>query len=56
MVLLLELSSFMLDGDAACRSPNVAVVTNVFPNHLDRHNTMAEYTAAANILFQGRRM
>ena len=55
-VVLLELSSFMLEETPRVQwSPNVAVVTNVFPNHLDRHNTMAEYTAAKqNILkFQG---
>ena len=55
-VVLLELSSFMLEETPRIQwSPNVAVVTNVFPNHLDRHNTMAEYAAAKqNILqFQG---
>ena len=53
---VLELSSFMLEETPRISwSPNVAVVTNVYPNHLDRHNTMAEYTAAKhNILkFQG---
>lgn len=44
-----ELSSFQLDlWDA---SPHIAGVLNVTPNHLDRHKTMARYTAAkANIL------
>jgi UDP-N-acetylmuramoylalanine--D-glutamate ligase len=55
-VVVLELSSFMLEETPRVRwSPNVAVVTNIFPNHLDRHNSMAEYSAAKqNILkFQG---
>ena len=55
-MVLLELSSFMLEETPRVQwSPHVAVVTNLFANHLDRHNTMAEYTAAKqNILkFQG---
>ncbi|MCG3179429.1 MAG: UDP-N-acetylmuramoylalanine--D-glutamate ligase [Phycisphaerae bacterium] len=49
---ILELSSFQLEViDAVARSPQVAVVTNVAPNHLDRHKTMAAYIAAKrNIL------
>jgi UDP-N-acetylmuramoylalanine--D-glutamate ligase len=51
-VVVLELSSFMLEETPKIGwSPRVAVVTNIFPNHLDRHGTMAEYTAAKqNIL------
>ena len=45
--IVLELSSFMLEGmrDMAI-SPNVAIVTNLSPNHLDRHRTMLEYAEA----------
>ena len=52
---VMELSSFQLDL-MTC-SPRVAAVLNVTPNHLDRHGTMAAYTAAkANILkFQSPR-
>ena len=52
-VVVMELSSFQLE--LMTRSPQVAVVLNVTPNHLDRHGTMAAYTAAkARILdFQG---
>jgi UDP-N-acetylmuramoylalanine--D-glutamate ligase len=54
--LVLELSSFQLelfDGDSygQATSPRVAAVLNVTPNHLDRHPSMAHYTAAkANLL------
>jgi UDP-N-acetylmuramoylalanine--D-glutamate ligase len=45
----LELSSFQLDS--LRRSPHVAVVTNLRPNHLDRHASYEAYKAAkANIL------
>jgi UDP-N-acetylmuramoylalanine--D-glutamate ligase len=49
---VLELSSFMLEGlgEDAC-SPHVAIVTNLTPNHLDRHVTMDAYAEAKqNIL------
>ncbi len=46
---VVELSSFQLD--LTTRSPQVAAVLNVTPNHLDRHGTMEAYAAAkANIL------
>jgi UDP-N-acetylmuramoylalanine--D-glutamate ligase len=47
--MVLELSSFQLQLFDA--SPQVGAVLNVTPNHLDRHPSMAHYTAAkANIL------
>jgi UDP-N-acetylmuramoylalanine--D-glutamate ligase len=48
----LEISSFQLDDAAALEwSPRLAVVTNLSPNHLDHHGTMAAYVAAKqNIL------
>ncbi len=54
--LVLELSSFQLElfDDAAggrSLSPAVATVLNITPNHLDRHPSLAHYTACkANIL------
>jgi UDP-N-acetylmuramoylalanine--D-glutamate ligase len=46
---VMELSSFQLEI-MTC-SPDVAVVLNITPNHLDRHGTMEAYTAAkAHIL------
>jgi UDP-N-acetylmuramoylalanine--D-glutamate ligase len=41
---VMELSSFQLD--LMTRSPHIACITNITPNHLDRHGTMAAYVAA----------
>ena len=41
---VMELSSFQLE--IMTRSPHVAAVLNVTPNHLDRHRTLEAYTAA----------
>ena len=50
---VLELSSFMLEGLAEDHwSPHVAVVTNVFPNHLDRYDSFAEYVAAKRAILE----
>lgn len=51
---VMELSSFQLE--LMDRSPAIAAVLNITPNHLDRHPSMAHYAAAkANILrFQER--
>jgi UDP-N-acetylmuramoylalanine--D-glutamate ligase len=52
---VIELSSFQLELMRV--SPDVAAVLNVTPNHLDRHKTMAVYTAAKQRIldFQGAR-
>ena len=45
--MVVELSSFMLEGMRELeQSPHVAIVTNLSPNHLDRHVTMDAYAAA----------
>jgi len=51
-LVVLELSSFQLHHLATIkRSPHVAVVTNISPNHLDWHTTMDAYIQAKqNIL------
>lgn len=44
---ILELSSFQLEDLAALHpSPDVAIVTNFSPNHLDRHGTLDRYRQA----------
>ncbi len=46
-LVVLELSSFQLDDLGALQaSPHGAVVTNLTPNHLDRHGTFEAYAAA----------
>ncbi len=59
--LVLELSSFQLElfdptltwGSFAGVAPQVATITNLTPNHLDRHPNMATYAAAKlNLLRQ----
>jgi|SRR5579883_227009 UDP-N-acetylmuramoylalanine--D-glutamate ligase len=49
---VLELSSWQLEGLAPhAVSPSVAVMTNVYPDHLDTYDSMEEYVEAkANIL------
>ncbi len=47
---VLELSSFQLH--TMRKSPSVAVVTNLAPNHLDKHKDMAEYVDAKKNIFR----
>lgn len=49
-IAILEFSSFQLDQMTI--SPNVAVILNVTPNHLDRHGTMEAYTAAKSRILE----
>ncbi len=51
--LVLELSSFQLD--VCYRSPHVAAVLNVTPNHLDRHPSMEAYAEAKRNIFRYQR-
>ena len=50
-VLVLEVSSFQLQG-CTTFCPRVGVLLNLFPNHLDYHKDMAEYTEAKFRLFR----
>lgn len=53
---VLELSSFQLeDLRAIKRSPHISVVTNISPNHLDRHKTMENYIAAKRAIVDYQR-
>jgi len=56
-IVILELSSFQLeDLNHIKKSPYVSVITNISPNHLDRHKTMSNYIQAkkAIIRHQGK--
>ncbi len=53
---VLELSSFQLEYlRSVGKSPHIAVITNLTPNHLDRHRTMKNYIEAKKeiIAYQG---
>jgi UDP-N-acetylmuramoylalanine--D-glutamate ligase len=47
---VLEISSFQLEQSKTF-APDVAILTNVYPNHLDRHSTMKDYFEAKWNLF-----
>lgn len=49
-IAVVELSSFQLMD--MTRSPHIAVVTNLAPNHLDMHTDMAEYVDAKKNIFR----
>ncbi len=49
---VLELSSFQLM--TMTRSPEIAVITNLAPNHLDVHTSMQEYTDAKRNIYLSR--
>ncbi len=52
-LVVLELSSFQLEQLGEIRkAPNVALLTNLTPNHLDRHGTFANYCAAKENIFK----
>ena len=52
-VVCLELSSFQLeDLHRLERSPDIAVLTNLTPNHLDRHGSFEAYDAAKRAIYQ----
>jgi UDP-N-acetylmuramoylalanine--D-glutamate ligase len=52
-LVVLEISSFQVEQLADVRkAPNVALLTNLTPNHLDRYGTFEAYCAAKEGLFQ----
>jgi UDP-N-acetylmuramoylalanine--D-glutamate ligase len=52
-LVVLEISSFQIEQLAEVRQgPNVALLTNLTPNHLDRYGTFDAYCAAKEGLFQ----
>jgi UDP-N-acetylmuramoylalanine--D-glutamate ligase len=52
-VLVLELSSFQLDLSGDFR-PDIALLLNLSPDHLDRHHSMEEYTRAKCRIFSNQ--
>jgi UDP-N-acetylmuramoylalanine--D-glutamate ligase len=53
-VVVLEVSSFQLESCGGFR-PDVALLLNVTPDHLDRHGDLAGYTAAKRRIFINQR-
>ena len=50
--IVLELSSWQLESLAhAKRSPTIAVLTNVLPDHLNRYDGMRDYAAAKELIY-----
>jgi UDP-N-acetylmuramoylalanine--D-glutamate ligase len=51
-LVVLELSSFQLEQlPQIQKAPKVALLTNLTPNHLDRHGTFADYCAVKESIF-----
>ena len=48
---ILELSSFQLEYYTQPLNPRVAILTNILPNHLDRHGSIEAYRTAKYALF-----
>ncbi len=53
-LVVMELSSFQLES--LRRSPHIAVVLNITPNHLDRHQTMKSYIEAKSHIVRHQEM
>ena len=52
-LVVIEISSFQVEQLAQSKlAPNVAVLTNLTPNHLDRYGTFENYCKAKELLFQ----
>jgi UDP-N-acetylmuramoylalanine--D-glutamate ligase len=51
---VLEVSSFQLETIVEFR-PQIAVILNITPDHLDRHKTLANYIAAKARIFENQR-
>lgn len=56
-LVVLELSSFQLEQLAQIqKAPQVALLTNLTPNHLDRYGTFADYCAAKESIFKFQKL
>lgn len=52
--IVLELSSFQLQGTDRFR-PQIAAILNVYPTHLDYHQTLEQYVRAKGMIFKNQR-
>lgn len=50
VIMILELSSFQLENLKI--SPDIAVITNIYPDHLNRYKSMREYISAKTRIFK----
>ena len=56
-LVVLELSSFQLEQLAQIeKAPQIALLTNLTPNHLDRHKTFENYCAAKENIFKFQKL
>ena len=56
-LVVLELSSFQLEQLAQIKkAPKIALLTNLTPNHLDRHKTFENYYAAKENIFKFQKL
>jgi UDP-N-acetylmuramoylalanine--D-glutamate ligase len=56
-LVVLELSSFQIEQLAQIsKAPNVALLTNLTPNHLDRYGTFANYCSAKENIFKFQKL
>jgi UDP-N-acetylmuramoylalanine--D-glutamate ligase len=54
---VIELSSFQIEQLAEFkRAPNIALLTNLTPNHLDRYGTFEKYCAAKEYIFEYQKL
>lgn len=52
-IVVLEISSFQLEQlERIKKSPNISLLVNITPNHLDRHKTFENYKAAKELIFK----
>lgn len=52
-IVVLELSSWQLEGlKTHKKSPHIAIITNIMPDHLNRHKGMKDYIAAKRLIFR----
>lgn len=49
---VLELSSWQLEGLSSHKiSPHIAVITNIYPDHMNRYQSMTDYITAKKLIF-----